>query len=609
MLNINLLSRTTIRPLLHRQRVSLPIRGLSNLSPSEEKEKNSIEKQKVEQQFWEKRFGQSSTNFPDYIEQWGRKPFVVTGIAMTAGSGAALALLGPASAAAWGFAAGTLGYWWVGINDITQRKHTIRRNFPVLGNIRYIFETIRPEIRQYFIESDSEAVPFSRQQRSIVYQRAKNSSGTLPFGTRRQVYKEGYEWIVHSMWPKHVVKENERIMIGGKHCKQPYEAALLNVSGMSYGALSDNAILALNKAAKLGGFYHNTGEGGISEFHLRPGGDIVWNVGTGYFGCRTSDGKFDPEKFKKTASAEAVKMIEIKLSQGAKPSHGGMLPGSKVTKFIAEARGVNVGEECLSPPSHSAFSTPLELMDFIKQLRELSGGKPIGFKLCVGRPEEFASLVHAMIEKDCAPDFITVDGSEGGTGAAPPEFTNSVGMPLIEGLTFVNDLLIGAGIRDQIKIIAAGKVISGFSIVRNLALGADVCNSARAMMFALGCIQSLKCDSNKCPSGVATQNSVLMAGLDPFEKSVRVFNYQRNTVDAAMHIIGAAGFDSPSGISRNHVMVRTDGVYCASYAELYPKVEVGSLVKRTSTRENLQQIWDAGRAVMAGSPVQQDVHP
>jgi glutamate synthase domain-containing protein 2 len=455
---------------------------------------------------YEKRFGGQANQFPDFITNWNRNTFYKGGALFSAMSGATFFFLGPLSVEAWLSTLPVAAYWLTGFRDMRQTQHTIRRNFPVLGNIRYIFETIRPEIRQYFIEADTDAVPFSRENRSVAYARAKSMTDTLPFGTRRNVYSQGYEWVNHSIWPSHVLEENERTLIGGKDCRQKYSACLLNCSGMSFGAISQNAILALNKAAKMGNFYQNTGEGSITRFHLENGGDIVWNIGTGYFGCRDANGNFSDSKFRETATLPAVKMIEIKLSQGAKPAHGGMLPKSKLTKEIAEARGVPMDQDCISPARHSAFSTPLEFVDFIDHLRSLSDGKPVGFKLCVGRPEEFAALVQAMLSRNVFPDFITVDGGEGGTGAAPQEFSNHIGMPLAEGLTYVDRLLTAAAVRNQIKLIASGKVLSGFTVVRTLALGADLCNSARAMMFALGCIQALKCNTNKCPTGIATQD-------------------------------------------------------------------------------------------------------
>lgn len=485
-------------------------------------------------------------------------------------------------------------YWFIGIRDISQTQHTIRRNFPVLGNIRYLFETIRPEIRQYFIESDQDATPFSRESRSIAYSRAKKMMDTLPFGTRRDCYGVGYEWVNHSVWPKEVPDENTRVLIGGKDCQQPYSANLLNISGMSFGSISSNAILALNKAAQLGNFYHNTGEGAISKFHLKHGGDIVWNIGTGYFGCRDEHGCFSETNYRKNALLPQVKMIELKLSQGAKPGHGGILPAGKLSPEIAETRGVPLGKDCLSPPSHSAFHDPHSMVLFIKKLRDLSDGKPVGLKLCVGRPEEFCAIVQAMLDLNILPDFITVDGGEGGTGAAPLEFSNHVGMPLLEGLTLVDQILTGANIRDQIKIIASGKVLSGFSIVRNIALGADLCNAARAMMFALGCIQALKCNTNHCPTGIATQDPNLIAGLNVDDKSVRVYNYQRKTVDTALELIGSVGVDSPSNLRPEHVMKRIASDKIRSYAELYHRVPEGSLLSGNAPPV-IQAYWERAK--------------
>ena len=516
------------------------------------------------------------TNFPEFLEHWSRQKFYQFGTVGAAGAGAATAAavgMGAHVEQALVLDAIVALYWYIGMRDIKQTAKAIPHNFPVLGNIRYLLESIRPEIRQYFIESDQDATPYDRAHRSIVYQRAKNANDTLPLGTRRDVYKEGYEWVGHSLWPKHMDPDKMRCVVGGPECKLPYSASLLNVSAMSYGALSQNAILALNGGAKLGNFYHNTGEGGISRFHKEPGGDIVWNVGTGYFGCRTRDGKFCPDMFKDTAALPQLRMIEIKLSQGAKPGHGGILPQSKLTDLIREARGLepDFNEDVNSPPNHTAFGKACSLMEFVGQLREDSGGKPIGFKLCVGKPEEFAALARAMVVTGITPDFITVDGGEGGTGAAPPEFSNSVGFPMIEGLNIAHNMLIGAGVRDDVKIICSGRVLSGFSIVRNLAMGADLCNAARAMMFALGCIQALKCNTNKCPTGVATQDLDLMAGLNPEEKMVRVFNYHRNTIHSASELIGAAGHDDPTELTLSDIHRRcAGGDSVTTYEMMYP---------------------------------------
>lgn len=546
---------------------------------------------------WEVKSGDTATRFPDWIEKCDRKMFYKLASGMTGGAALTALFLGPTSFISYLVFIPVGLFWYQGIKDMRQHRHTIRRNFPVIGNIRYLFESIRPEIRQYFIESDDFAQPFSRADRSVAYQRAKAMTDTLPFGTRKNVYETGYEWVNHSIWPTTVPKENERILIGGPHCKKPYSASLFNISAMSYGALSDNAITALNRGAKMGGFYHNTGEGGISRFHLQ-GGDIVWNVGTGYFGCRTEDGKFCEEMFVKNALREEVKMIEIKLSQGAKPAHGGILPAKKITKNIAEARGLSrLDQDCVSPPTHSAFSGALGLIHFVKRLRDLSGGKPIGWKMCVGRPDEFAAICHAMLETGITPDFITVDGGEGGTGAAPPEFSNRVGTPLTEGLTLVDSMLSGAGLRDKIKIISAGKIITGFQLVRQLALGADICNSARGMMFALGCIQALKCNTNTCPSGVATQDEELMKGLHVGNKTVRVFQFHQKTIHSALELIGAVGLDHPDYLSRDHIVKRLGAMKVSPYSKLYSHAAPGSLLEGNGPPLQ-QNWWNAGKELL-----------
>jgi len=554
---------------------------------------------------WERKLGNPSAGLPDFVEQWSRQKFYALG-----GIGVVAAA---ASVASWGVCFGSFavvlpvgGYWWVGMHDIKQKHHTLLRNFPVLANFRYLLESIRPEMRQYFFESDNDSSPFNREQRSIVYARAKRMTDTLPFGTRRDVYQEGFEWVNHSIFPKHVKPENERVTVGGRDCKIPYSASRLNISAMSYGALSDRAILALNTAAKMGNFYHNTGEGGISRFHIQPGGDIVWNVGTGYFGCRCKKtGGFDPVQFQENASREQVKMIEIKLSQGAKPAHGGILPAAKVTEIIAEARGVQPFVECDSPPRHKAFSDARGLLHFVQQLRELSGGKPVGFKMCIGRPAEFASIVGAMVEQDIYPDFITIDGAEGGTGAAPPEFSNHIGFPLTDGLVFAHQTLIGAGAREHVKLIASGKMISGFSNVRTLALGADICNSARGMMFALGCIQALKCNTNKCPTGIATQDPELIEGLDVDTKAVRVFNFHQLTTRNVSEIVGAIGLDNPGELRPDHIMRKmAGGTYSKSYADIFPPLESGSLLSGAAADHpsNVQGMWDTGQKLLRGQP-------
>ncbi|WP_137403868.1 FMN-binding glutamate synthase family protein [Echinicola rosea] len=429
----------------------------------------------------------------------------------------------------------------IGIYNRFQKRHTILRNFPILGYFRYFFEMISPEIQQYFIERTTDGKPFSRNHRALVYRRAKDVNDTHPFGTQLEITGENYEAIRHSIYATPPVSEIPRVIVGSKACKHPYSASILNVSAMSFGSLSKNAIMALNRGAKKGHFYHNTGEGGLSPYHLEGGGDLVWQIGTGYFGCRTEDGDFDPEKFKQNAALEQVKMIEIKISQGAKPGHGGVLPGEKNTPEIAKIRGVKPHTTIVSPPSHRKFSDPDGLIKFISELRKLSDGKPIGFKLCVGRTEEFIDLCAAMKQHGVVPDFITVDGAEGGTGAAPLEFSDSVGIPLEPALIFVHRTLEKFGLRQEVKVIASGKVLTAFSILRMRALGADMCNSARAFMFTVGCIQALRCNTNDCPTGVATQNKMLTKGLVVEDKAERVFNFHRNTMHAVLELLGACG--------------------------------------------------------------------
>lgn len=466
----------------------------------------------------------------------------------------------------------------LGLNDVRQNSHSVTRNYPVLGHIRFLMEKIRPEIRQYLLEDDHDEEPFSRDQRSLVYQRAKGQEDARPFGTKKRVYEGGYSWVTHSVQPKHIEDTDFRINIGGHACKQPYSASIYNISAMSFGSLSGNAIHALNKGAKLGGFAHDTGEGSVSRYHKEGGGDLIYQVASGYFGARAEDGSFDPEKYAKTATLPQVKMIELKLSQGAKPGHGGMLPAGKITEEIAEARGIPMGEDCVSPAAHSAFSTPIEMCEFIGQLRELSGGKPVGFKLCIGHQREFMCMVKAMLKTGIYPDFIVVDGAEGGTGAAPLEFANHVGMPMVEGLTFVHNTLRGAGIRDQIKLGAAGKIISAFDIARALALGADWCNSARGFMFAIGCIQAQACHTNHCPVGVATQDPLRARALDPVHKSARVARFHRDTLDALGEMTGAAGLSNPRGFLPHHLMQRQSDRSMVQGNKAFPYLPIGFLI-------------------------------
>ncbi|EAV45973.1 glutamate synthase, large subunit, putative [Stappia aggregata IAM 12614] len=440
----------------------------------------------------------------------------------------------------------------IGYLDVRQTRHAILRNYPVSGHFRFLFEAIRPELRQYFFESNQDGRPFSRERRSMVYDRAKDIEDVLPFGTELDVYDTSYGWVNHSICPKPHNHEDMRVAIGGPDCKQPYSASLYNISAMSFGSLSGNAILALNKGAKAGGFYHDTGEGSVSRYHRQGGGDLVWELGSGYFGCRADDGTFDADKFAKQAVEPQIKMIEIKMSQGAKPGHGGVLPGPKVTEEIAEARGVPVGTDCISPASHSAFSTPIELLHFIAQLRDLSGGKPVGFKLCIGHRWEFMAIVKAMLKTGIKPDFIVVDGAEGGTGAAPVEFANRLGTPLRQGLTFVHNCLVGTGLREDIRIGASGKLISAFDIAGAMALGADWVNSARGFMFAVGCIQSQSCHTNRCPTGVATQDPKRQQALVVPDKAQRVANFHRNTLKSLRDFSAAAGLSHPREFKPEH---------------------------------------------------------
>jgi glutamate synthase domain-containing protein 2 len=484
----------------------------------------------------------------------------------------------------------------LGISDMLQTKQTIKRLYPILGRFRYLLESFRPEIQQYFVENEMDGTPISREFRSLIYQRAKGARDTRPFGTIFDVNRAGYEWVNHSLQPKHLTDFAPRIKFGGEHCTKPYMASPLNISAMSYGALSKNAIMSLNKGAKIGGFSHNTGEGSMSPYHLEHGGDIVWQIGTGYFGCRDEQGGFNPKTFKENATKKVVKMIEIKLSQGAKPGHGGILPAAKLTQEIAIIRHVPMGKDVVSPPSHSAFSTPIELLHFVAQLRELSGGKPVGFKLCVGRRDEFLAICKAMLETGIKPDFITVDGGEGGTGAAPTEMTNSVGTPIRDALIFVNSALIGVGLRNQIRIIASGKMFTAFHILRAMALGADTVNSARGMMLALGCIQARTCNTDHCPTGIATQNPSRNKGLVVTEKAQRVANFQHETVKNLMELISAAGLDKLENLGPEHINRRVQGTDVKNYAQLYPQLLSGSLLNTDTLPEDWKYHWDKAQA-------------
>lgn len=467
----------------------------------------------------------------------------------------------------------------LGIIDINQTRHSIRRNFPVIGHMRYIFEMIRPEISQYFIESNTDGTPFSREERSVVYQRAKKVTDTVPFGTQRNLYEEGYEYVPHSISPLHVDYQKLRITVGGNQCLKPYSASIFNISAMSYGSLSQNAIKALNGGALEGNFAHNTGEGGLSDHHLENGGDIIWQIGTGYFGCRDSKGKFNPELFAEKSKDDRVKMIEIKLSQGAKPGHGGILPKQKLTPEIARIRNVPLGQDVLSPPWHSAFSTPKELCYFIKNLRDLSGGKPVGIKLCIGRESEFFGLCKAMIETGIKPDYISIDGGEGGTGAAPLEFSNSVGMPGLDAIIFAVNALRGFNLKKEIKIFASGKLTSAFGIIRHLCMGVDVCYAARPFLLSLGCIQALRCNTNDCPTGVATQDPELVRGLVVTDKRIRVKNFHEQTMKGVAEILGAMGVHDHRILTPHFLRRRVSQLEVRPLSDFMTWVDEGSYLK------------------------------
>jgi len=555
---------------------------------------------------------QVSHNFPDFIEHWNRDTFRKVGYGLSAMT--LMTLAGPtiwfglthhamSYVPAIVMGTTTAVYWRVGLKDINQKSHAIRRNFPVLGNLRYVFETVRPELHQYIVESDSEGRPFDRNHRAQVYRRAKGVDDTLPFGTRRDVYQINHEWAAHSMWPTKVTDPQAmRYSIGTSAfgTTNPYSASIFNVSGMSYGAISDHAILALNTGAKMGNFFQNTGEGGVSRFHIQGGGDLVWNIGTGYFGCGSGTGDkrvFEPQVFQETlhAAEGRVKMIEIKLSQGAKPGHGGILPKAKITPEIAATRKLvyPATGDCHSPPRHSSFNNAHELIEFVVKVRELSGGLPVGVKLCVGEPGDIASLCKAMVETGNGPDFITVDGAEGGTGAAPEEFSNSVGFPLEEGIVVVRNMLVGANLKDKVAINASGRITSGFGMVKRLALGADITSAARAFMLSLGCIQALKCNTNKCPTGIATLDKKLMYGLDPELKSTRVYNFHKRTVHSACEIVGILGEDNFADLSPSDIMRRVRTNEVRTLSELFPEVQPGSLLDGTGP-PRLQTVWERG---------------
>jgi len=482
----------------------------------------------------------------------------------------------------------------VGIHDLVQTRHSILRSYPIAAHLRFLLEDIRPEIRQYFLESDSEGAPFARKKRSIVYQRAKGQLDKVPFGSQLDVYETSFEWLNHSIVAASPSRTPFRVTVGGPQCRKPYSASIFNISAMSFGALSSNAIRALNKGAKRGGFAHDTGEGGLSEYHREHDGDLIWEIGSGYFGCRTLEGRFSPEQFAATARLDQVKMIEIKLSQGAKPGHGGVLPGAKVSPEIARTRAVPEGVDCISPPRHSAFSTPTELMQFVAQLRELSDGKPVGFKLCIGHRWEFLAICKAMLETGITPDFIVVDGTEGGTGAAPLEFLDHVGMPMRDGVSFVHNALVGVDLRDRIRIGAAGKITSAFDIARVIALGADWCNAARGFMFALGCIQAQSCHTDRCPTGVATQDPIRQRSLVVDDKAERVYRFHDSTLKALSEVVAAAGLDHPNQLTPGHFAKRVAANRIESFARVWPPLEPGALLAGTED-ERFKEAWSCAR--------------
>ncbi len=488
----------------------------------------------------------------------------------------------------------------LGLRDLLQTRHAILRNYPVAAHLRFLLEGIRPEIRQYFFEDDKDGAPFSRDKRAIVYQRAKRDLDKRPFGTQYDVYADRYEWLHHSMAPKPMPADSTmRVLIGGTGpCTQPYSASLLNISAMSYGALSPNAVRALNKGAAKGGFFHDTGEGGVSPYHREFGGDLVWEVGSGYFGCRDAAGRFDPVKFAEAARDPQIKMVELKLSQGAKPGHGGVLPAAKITPEIAAIRGIPMGQDCVSPAAHGSFSTPVGLLEFVARMRDLSGGKPAGFKLCIGHPWEFMAICKAMLETGITPDFIVVDGKEGGTGAAPLEFMDHVGMPLREGLTFVDNALVGIGLRDRVKIGASGKIVTAFDMARVMALGADWCNAARGFMFAVGCIQAQTCHTGHCPTGVTSADPARQRALVVPDKAERVFSFQKNTVHALGELVAAAGLTRASDISPHHFLRRVGAEKVVSYADAYERLKPGQLL---ADPQSSQRFADAWRLAQAGS--------
>jgi glutamate synthase domain-containing protein 2 len=517
-------------------------------------------------------------------------PFIASGALSTIGVAlSAAGVINPV----WALAPTAL--FALGAYDKLQTKHSILRNYPISGHFRYLFESIRPEIRQYFVESDTEETPFTRAQRSVVYQRAKGESDVQAFGTKISVMRPAHEWMSHSMVPSKIPSSDFRIVVG-HNSKQPYSMSVFNISAMSFGSLSGNAIESLNLGAKMGNFAHDTGEGSVSPYHRQHGGDLIWEIGSGYFGCRNPDGSFNSLAFAKTANEPQIKMIEIKLSQGAKPGHGGVLPAAKITAEIAATRGVPMGIDCVSPASHSEFSTPIEFAYFIQKLKDLSNGKPVGFKFCVGHPWEFFSIVKAFIETGIYPDFIVVDGSEGGTGAAPIEFADNIGTPLQEGLVLVHNTLVGLNIRDKIKIGASGKIITAFDMARTFALGADWINSARGFLFSLGCIQALSCSTGNCPTGIATQDKERQKALVVPDKAKRVHNFHHNSMHALQEVLQAAGVMHPSELKADHIMKRISPTATAPLSTMLNLLEPGDLINGNYKYEIYKNYWEKSKA-------------
>ena len=526
-------------------------------------------------------------------------PFQIRYMALTLSVvGALVALVLAAALPGWQLLLGSLaavlaGLSALGVRDLIQTRHAVLRNYPIAAHLRFLLEGIRPEMRQYFFEGDKDGMPFARDKRAIVYQRAKKALDKRPFGTQYDVYKDQFEWLHHSLAPRPIAPVSAfRVSVGHPGpCTQPYSASLLNISAMSYGALSANAVRALNKGAKAGGFAHDTGEGGVSPYHREFGGDLIWEVGSGYFGCRNPDGSFNAEKFAEASADPQIRMVELKLSQGAKPGHGGVLPAAKITPEIAAIRGVPMGQDCVSPAAHGSFSTPVGLLEFVDQMRRLSGGKPAGFKLCIGHPWEFMAICKAMLETGITPDFIVVDGKEGGTGAAPLEFMDHVGMPLRDGLTFVHNALVGTGLRDRIRIGASGKIISAFDMARVMALGADWCNAARGFMFAVGCIQAQTCHTGHCPTGVTAQDPLRQRALVVPDKADRVYNFHRNTIHALSELVAAAGLDHPGGLKPHHFLQRGTSDTVITYAEQYEQLLPGQLLADPGSSRRFGEAW------------------